>query len=240
MVAAPVSPLERQQLRSVRAARPTYWHRTRFALLADQARRFGVTAIHDLGAGAGLLGDWLAVEQPALTYRFEEPSPVLHDALVARFGAAAAVEPDEPIPAGTLVAMLDVLEHIEDDAGALAALHARMAPAAPLVVTVPAMQWAFSSWDTELGHHRRYSPRRLKVDLSTAGFDPQSVTYLFPELFPLLVARKLRRAPRRQVDFPELSPRLDALGHRVAAATTSARRLWPVGTSVVAVATRRP
>jgi hypothetical protein len=102
------------------------------------------------------------------------------------------------------------------------------------------MQWAFSSWDTELGHHRRYSRRRLRDDLTAAGFEVRSVSYLFPELFPLLLVRRLRRAPRDQVDFPELSRTVDAIGHAVARATTSTRRLWPFGTSVVAVATRRP
>ena len=86
-------------------------------------------------------------------------------------------------------------------------------PARTLVITVPAMQWAFSSWDTELGHHRRYSRRRLRAVVAAAGFDVESVTYLFPELFPLLVVRRLRRAPREQVDFPQLAPRIDALGH---------------------------
>ena len=158
--------------------------------------------------------------------------------------AGSAVRPSPTrtrrVPDGTLVAMLDVLEHIADDAAALRALSARMGPGSSLVITVPAMQWAFSSWDTELGHHRRYSRRQLRDVLAAAGFDVASVTYLFPELFPLLVARRLRRAPREQVDFPQLAPRIDALGHAIASVTTATRRVWPFGTSVVAVATRRP
>ena len=165
---------------------------------------------------------------------------MLRDSLVRRFGEAAEVDPDTPISNGTLVAMLDVLEHIADDDAALSALSARMAPGTTLVITVPAMQWAFSSWDTELGHHRRYSRGQLRSVVEAAGFDVESVTYLFPELFPLLVVRRLRRAPREQVDFPQLAPRLDAIGHAVASATTATRRAWPFGTSVVAVATRRP
>lgn len=239
MVAAPVSPLERQQLESARAARATYWHRTRFELVRREAARRGARGVLDIGAGAGLLGAWLAAERPGLRYQFEEPSPVLRDHLVARFGAPAELDPAAPIPPGTLVAMLDVLEHIDDDAAALAALHDRMTPGDAIAVTVPAMQWAFSSWDTELGHHRRYSRRRLGGDLTAAGFDVRAVSYLFPELFPLLVVRRVRRAPREQVDFPELSSTVDAVGHAVARATTATRRLWPFGTSVVAVATRR-
>lgn len=239
MVAAPVSPLERQQLESARAATATYWHRARFELVAREAERLGVASLLDIGAGAGLLGSWLAVQRPAWRYRFEETSTVLRDELVSRFGTAAASDRGALIPAGTMVAMLDVLEHIDDDRAALSALHDRLPAGGPIVVTVPAMQWAFSSWDTELGHHRRYSRRRLRDDLTAAGFEVRSVSYLFPELFPLLLVRRLRRAPRDQVDFPELSRTVDAIGHAVARATTATRGAWPFGTSVVAVATRR-
>jgi SAM-dependent methyltransferase len=239
-MAAPVSPLERQQLESARAARATYWHRVRFELVGREATALGATGVLDVGAGAGLLGGWVAAHRPELEYRFEETSPVLRDHLVARFGAAGESDPDAPVPSSTMVVLLDVLEHIDDDAGALAGLRDRMAPGGAIVITVPAMQWAFSSWDTELGHHRRYSRRRLRDDLTAAGFDVRSVSYLFPELFPMLLVRRLRRGPRGQVDFPVLSPKADAVGHAVASATTATRRLWPFGTSAVAIATRRP
>jgi hypothetical protein len=232
-----LSPLEHQQLESARAARATYWHRTRFELIAREAERHGATGLLDIGAGAGLLGSWVAAHRPELMYRFEETSAVLREHLVARFGSPARSDPDAPIPTRTMVALLDVLEHIEEDAAALARLRDRMPPGAPIAVTVPAMQWAFSSWDTELGHHRRYSRRRLRADLTAAGFEVRAVSYLFPELFPLLLARRLRRAPREQVDFPDLPPVLDAAGHAVARVTTATRRWWPIGTSVVAVAT---
>jgi hypothetical protein len=240
MAVAEVTPLERQQLDSRRAAKATYWHRIRFGLVAAETERLGLDRIVDLGAGAGLLGDWLAVERPTLGYAFSEPSAVLRDGLLARFGAEHEVGADDPIAAGTMVAMLDVLEHIADDRAAIAALRARMAPGSALVVTVPAMQWAFSSWDEELGHERRYSCRRLGEDLANAGFTVRSVTYLFPELFPLLLARRLRRRPRAQVDFPELPTAFDAIGYGVARATTATRRIWPFGTSVVALSTPEP
>ena len=86
----------------------------------------------------------------------------------------------------------------------LADLHRRMEPGSHLVITVPAMQWAFSSWDTELGHLRRYSRAALRATIAAAGFDVRSTSYLFPELFPLLLVRQVRRAPREQVDFPVL------------------------------------
>jgi hypothetical protein len=62
------------------------------------------------------------------------------------------------------------------------------------------------------------------------------VSYLF-DLFPM---SSCVFAARDRVDFPELSAKVDAVGHAVASATTATRRLWPFGTSVVAFAARRP
>ena len=42
--------------------------------------------------------------------------------------------------------------------------------------------------------------------------------YLFPELFPLLIVRRLRRARRSHADFPSLGATADAVGYRVAIA----------------------
>lgn len=237
-MAEPMSPLERQQLDVASSHGMTYWHRVRFELLGRRLDAAGATRVLDIGAGSGLLGDWLRSERPAVEYRFVESSSVLRDQLADRFGAGAEAHQDGPIPTGTLVALLDVVEHIDDDAGTLAALHGRMAPGSHLLVTVPAMQWAFSSWDERLGHHRRYSRPSLRRLLRGAGFADATTTYLFPELFPLLVARQLRRSGGTSADFPPLPPLVGAIGYRLATATAATRRLWPFGTSVVATATR--
>lgn len=238
MDAVPVSPLERQQLDVADPAAMTYWHRVRFELVVRHVDATGARSVLDVGAGSGLFGEWLRIHRPDVGYRFTETSEILRQGLIERFGAAAEAPDDAPVDERTVVALLDVLEHIEADVAALSDLHRRMAPGSELVITVPAMQWAFSPWDEQLGHHRRYSRRTLREALERGGFDGASTTYLFAELFPLLVARKLRTSPVEQVDFPRLGPLASALGYRVASATASTRRLWPFGTSVVATATR--
>ncbi len=234
------SPLERQQIAVADPAKQTYWHRVRFHLVANDAAQRGATTLLDVGAGSGLLGEWLQRwGQPLhLRYRFTELSPVLDAQLTERFGSDARHGPQEPIDELTAVAMLDVLEHIEDDGAALRELHRKMAPGARLEITVPALQWAFSSWDTELGHHRRYGKRSLRKVVTAAGFTVERCDYLFPELLPLLLVRKLRRAPRADVDFPHLPAPVAAAGYGVARATTALRRIWPAGTSVVLTASR--
>jgi hypothetical protein len=240
VVDAAVSPLEHQQIEVTRSATITYWHRVRFELVIREARALGGDRVLDIGAGSGLLGEWIAAHHPNIGYSFAESSPVLREHLIQRFGAGAVDEAATPIPAGTVVTMLDVIEHVEDDHGMLGDLRRRMAPGSHVIVTVPAMQWAYSSWDAGLGHFRRYSRRTLRETLAEAGFDVRSTAYLFPELSPLLVVRKLRRAPREQHDFPVLGRRVNEAGYRVALITTAARRIWPCGTSVVSVASRRP
>lgn len=240
MSSPPPSPLERQQIAVTDPAKQTYWHRVRFHLVAHDAAAHGSTTLLDVGAGSGLLGEWLQRWGLPLhlRYRFTELSPVLDAQLAARFGSASRHGSDEPIDAATTVAMLDVLEHIDDDAAALGDLHRLMAPGARLVITVPALQWAFSSWDTELGHHRRYGKRSLRSVVTGAGFAVERCDYLFPELLPLLLVRKVRRAPRADVDFPDLPAPVAAAGYGVARATTALRRIWPAGTSVVLAASR--
>jgi hypothetical protein len=54
----------------------------------------------------------------------------------------------------------------------------------------------------------------------------------------MLPVRKLRRSQRTDVDFPQLGDRMNRLGYRVSHLTARFRRVWPAGTSVVAVATK--
>jgi hypothetical protein len=229
------SPLEHQQLGI--AAAPTYWHRVRYALVIDETRRFGGRQVLDVGAGAGLLGDWVVDRHPDLAYHFVETSPRLRNHLIERFGAGAEADEQGRIPAGTMVALLDVVEHIADDVTALRQLRERMGPGSRVIVTVPAMRWAYSSWDVALGHFRRYTRTTLDATLRQAGFTTVTTCYLFPELLPLLVVRRMRPAGRAHADFPVLPHAVDAIGYRIASLTARTRRWWPFGTSVVAVAT---
>jgi len=232
------TPLERQQIQVTEPAQETFWHRVRFELVARHATKVGAIRVLDIGAGSGLLGDWMIGHRPGTAYAFEELSPILDEALIRRLGPERRSDPGEPIPAGTLVVLLDVVEHIENDRAALADIAARLDPGAHLIITVPALQWAFSSWDTELGHFRRYSRRSLRTVVEAAGLQVEEVAYLFPELLPLLPLRKVRRAPREHADFPQLSPFVSRVGHRISSTTSALRRIWPAGTSVVLTATK--
>jgi hypothetical protein len=229
------APLEQQQLDLVDPTAHTFWHWVRFDIVVAQAREVGASAVIDIGAGSGMLGDHLATRHPDLSYRFEELSPSLDYQLGEHFGSDARFGIDERIRPSTVAAMLDVIEHIDDDVTALAAWRERMDPGTRLVVTVPALQWAFSSWDVDLGHHRRYSRPGLRRTLEAAGFSVQRCDYLFPEMLPLVVKRKVLPSGDN-VDMPRLSDRVNRVGYTLSSGSSRLRRVWPAGTSVVAVA----
>ena len=54
---------------------------------------------------------------------------------------------------------VNVLEHIEDDAAALATFTRVVQPGGHVLIWVPAMPAAYGPLDAELGHHRRYTKR---------------------------------------------------------------------------------
>jgi len=104
------------------------------------------------------------------------------DRLRARFAGQASVRVDslmlpDPMAAvrfaadrlDTIVA-LNVVEHIEDDIGALATMRTMLAPGGRIVILVPALQSIYGEMDRELGHFRRYGRRNLGAAFAKAGF----------------------------------------------------------------------
>jgi len=102
--------------------------------------------------------------------------------LASQFGDTAGVRVDElmlPDPAAktrfaedrldTIVA-LNVVEHIEDDTGALGTMREMLVPGGRIVILVPALEALYGEMDRELGHFRRYSRRTLGDLFTRAGF----------------------------------------------------------------------
>jgi SAM-dependent methyltransferase len=136
--------------------------------------------------------------------------------MLGRFGRAAAFEPDanaralasakstlevregalpDRVPFAPdsfdLVAMLDVLEHVDDDVGSLKAVAERLARGGRLLLTVPAYGFLWSRHD-ELHHHkRRYRKGDLLGVAKAAGLQPEYVSYFNTLLFPLIAAKRL-------------------------------------------------
>lgn len=77
-----------------------------------------------------------------------------------------------------LVCAFDIIEHVDDDDGALAELARVAAPRAALLLAVPLHPSRWSAFDDLVGHRRRYQPEQLLTKLAEHGFSvDQSAAY---------------------------------------------------------------
>jgi SAM-dependent methyltransferase len=77
-------------------------------------------------------------------------------------------------PVASVVA-INVLEHIDDDAGALRALATAVEVGGSLVLWVPGYQQLYGEFDRRVGHVRRYTPSSLARVVRRAGLDVEVV-----------------------------------------------------------------
>ena len=78
------------------------------------------------------------------------------------------------------VVCVNVLEHINDDAGALRTFKDVLIPNGRVLIFVPAVQAAYGPLDAELGHHRRYSKPTLAKAFHDAGLNLLTLRYTNP------------------------------------------------------------
>jgi SAM-dependent methyltransferase len=159
---------------------------------AMRATRPATTLEIGCGQGAmgarlvGLTASFTAVEPDASSYR------IAKERIEPRGGEVANCASDD-LPADQvfdMVCAFEVLEHLEDDAGALASWAPRVRVGGHLLLSVPAWQRMFGPWDKAVGHYRRYSPDELADKLRVAGFEPVHIgLYGWPLAFGLEAIR---------------------------------------------------
>lgn len=151
----------------------------------------------------------------------------------------------EGVAAGAydLVAALDVIEHVDDDRAAIAAIATRLKPGGKLVMTVPAHQWMWSAHDVANHHKRRYSRKNLKALIEGSPLKLEQIGYFNSLLFPLAIAARLTGKLTGKEDSDDrLPPRLaNALFEKLFGLERYAvgRLPLPPGLSLFAVASAR-
>ena len=83
------------------------------------------------------------------------------------------------------IIIMDVLEHIKNDNAFLEEILEKLKPHGKLIITVPAMQFLFSSHDVFLKHYRRYSRKRLINLLQKQKIIIEQNYYFYSTLFLL-------------------------------------------------------
>lgn len=196
--------------------------------------------VMEVGAGVGTFSS-LLIESPGVEeVMLVEPAANNLPALEARFADKARVrihggylddlsQPFDP----DAIALVNVLEHIEDDRGFALTARRTLKPGGHLLIFVPALPAIFGALDEAFDHYRRYTRRTLSDLLTDAGFDPVKIRYVnFPGAFTWFLTSRVFR--RRTLG----SGQVRAYDRWVVPAVLNVERRWspPFGQSLLAIA----
>ncbi len=174
-----------------------WWYRARRRVLAALIERRVVllpsASILEIGCGTGhnlgMLGRFGTVDAI-------EVDDAARGVAEARLGRNVGTSPLPDLvgvknEAYDMIAILDVLEHIEDDRAALRSMARRLKPGGTILIAVPAHPWLWSAHDVANHHHRRYTRKTLKAAVADAGLKITYLSAINSLLFPLAVASRL-------------------------------------------------
>ncbi|MEM9682781.1 MAG: class I SAM-dependent methyltransferase [Pseudomonadota bacterium] len=226
-----------------------WWHVSRRQILSTIVRDLNLPTnaqILDVGAGTGgnlgMLSDFGALS----AMEFDDTARRIATDATGISVRSGALPDDIPFPERSfdLVAAFDVIEHIEDDRRAVAALYATTKPGGCFVSTVPAYSWMWSEHDELLHHKRRYTMPPYARMIAETGFRIEKRTYFNTFLFPLAASVRLGQTmlgktaeAERTVPGPAMNSALTRIFSSEASFLGSVS--FPFGLSILVVA-RRP
>jgi SAM-dependent methyltransferase len=227
--------------------RTNWWFIAKQRLAIDAFGRARVRGlILDIGCGTG--GNALALHDNGIEPVVGLDASVLGLEFARRrdksLTLVAALAEQLPVRDGTAagIVSMDVIEHLADDVVALQRYAAAARPGAPIVLAVPAYEWAWSSKDDRLGHRRRYTKARLRRAILDADLDVERITYFHSWL--AVVSFLVRKTPLRRYagdgrdEAGNAGARVNTLLRAVGAMERAALRYvdLPFGLSLFAVA----
>lgn len=204
-----------------RLEREHWWWRVRRRLVLDFLREWGSPAaaggrpsLVDIGCGAGMN---LAAYRGEFEAEGIEPDAVLAEAARANAGV--------PVSRGSLDSsrplcgrefdnglLLDVIEHLDDDAAGLKKAAGCLRPGGTFILNVPAMPFLWSVHDEANEHRRRYTRRTLEAAVGKAGLRLAAARYWGGWLVPAAVAARKLLAPAEGVSEYRVSVPPRAIG----------------------------
>lgn len=194
-----MSAVEREQYVRMHAFEErNWWFRLKrdlvYGLLARSLETAERPRIVDVGSGTGIVLAQLPMPAVAVGFELDRDALLLSRGRgLTRLAQARATALPADSGCFDAVLALDVIEHLDDDAGALAEMHRVLRPGGVLVLNVPAHPFLWSPHDEVLHHRRRYTRSRLRDVVLRAGFTLESLTYGFATVFPLACFVRLAR-----------------------------------------------
>ena len=226
-----------------------WWYRARRDILADLiARKIGLPAdarILEIGCGTGHNLEMLQRFGRADGIEIDAAARSMAEQRLGRTIGSAPLPELSGVEDGAydLVALLDVLEHVEEDQAALASIAGKLKPGGRILITVPAHPWMWSAHDEVNHHKRRYTRKTLKKVIGDAGLTVDLLSWFNSLLFPLAAAARLAGRVTGNKDSDDKLPPgpLNSLFETVFSLERYAlgRLPLPPGVSLVAIVSRR-
>ncbi len=223
-----------------------WWWRAREAMIVDLLRRLGPEAgfgpILDIGCGDALFFERL--QEFGAPEGLEPDAQVVSEETRRRWNLHLCPFDDRFAPGRRygLILMLDVLEHLIDDAAALRRAARLLVPGGALVLTVPAFRLLWTSHDDLNCHQTRYTRATMLRALASTPFEIVCLRYFFNWLFPIkLMIRAKEQILGRRSTLPRVPPRM--LNHLFRSLSRCEQHSWgrlplPFGSSLLMVGRR--
>lgn len=159
-----------------------------------QIQQNGINQLIDIGAGSGFFSNAL-FERNTDKITNVQWIDTGYSELEMKESAASIINKHHSIEehvSNSLLIMMDVLEHIEDDANFLKSIKEKCDINNHFFVTVPAFKSIWSGHDEYLDHFRRYTISSLRNVLESQSFQVDKIYYIYGSLFPAVwLKRKL-------------------------------------------------
>lgn len=90
-----------------------------------------------------------------------------------------------------LVLMMDVIEHVANDAALIAEYTDKVPSGTYFLITAPAFEFLWSHHDEFLGHRRRYTLKQMNAVVRSSGLVVQKSSYFFAFIFPVAALTRI-------------------------------------------------
>ena len=173
--------------------------------ILEEFRPFLGKKFVEVGAGTGsfsemLIGEKpenLALVEPSEMFAFLEQniSQIETSVIVNYYNSIFSETADNLSEKPDTIIYVNVLEHIEDDAGELQKVYETLETGGHCLIFVPAFMSLYGAFDEKVGHFRRYTKNELEEKARIAGFKIVKSKYFdFVGIFPWYIKYKLLKS----------------------------------------------
>ncbi len=186
--------------KTIDASNCTYFY---ILQLLQQADALTGATVLDLGCGVGAVSFFMAQHGAKAVIGLDVSSRAIG---IAQAAQQQVQQPNLIFKCGELVTKMhgfdtifcsEVIEHVKDDAHFLDVIHSNLKVGGTLILTTPSKENVlfklgfYRSFDSEVGHYRRYTKESLQQLLKAHGFDVKSIRAVEGPLRNILYTTKL-------------------------------------------------